>query len=240
MNARSATPDTPSRYDRLARGLALAMLLLANVAVAALAFRDRNGYQFLLFSFWAETLVIGVYNLPKMLIAGGARYMASATQATQGIGAVLLVLAGVAVYALAFAVLMMVLFVGLGMLGFVFLSADSDTLMRLPRSHADLGTAIAGSLVLYAVSHGVSFIGNFLYRREYQRASTLMLALQPFLRIALTVLIGLFGVAIAQARPEIASATLFTAFLVALKLVTDLYAHRAERRRMQQPGAVMR
>lgn len=230
------TQSMPQSAERplasLARWIVFAVLLLANIAVAAMAFRDQRGYQFLLFVYWAETVAIALLNLPKMLIAGFAPQSQAAVSIEQGMGRLLLLVAGITVYALGFAILAMLSFLAVGMLGFAFRWADSEAMLRLPRAQGDLGEMIVWAMVLVGLSHTISFFVNFIYRREYLTANVWILALQPFARTGLLFAVIVAGALLARMQPEIASTTLFTAFLVVLKISADAYSHLAERRRL--------
>ena len=78
-----------------------------------------------------------------------------------------------------------------------------------------------------AVSHAVSFAWNYLGHGEYQRASVPALMQQPYGRVVvlhLTILLGGFLMMALQ------SPTVGLALLVALKIALDLRAHLRERR----------
>jgi hypothetical protein len=229
------SPSAPSADPtaRLARQIALAALVVANIAVAVLAFRDDHGYQFLLFVYGAETIVIAVLNLPKMLIVATTRPrpQVGAKQALSGIVGVLI---GLWIYAVALGFLLMLAFVGAGMLGWAFdFDARSGRALQLPEGEG-LSTATAAWAVgLLAMSHLVSFVANFLVRGEFRSASLVLLLVQPFLRTGLLIALVIIGAILGAAKPAIAAATLFTALLVVVKIASDVIAHQAERARLQ-------
>jgi hypothetical protein len=96
----------------------------------------------------------------------------------------------------------------------------------------------AGILIVLAgmiVSHGVSFVTNFIRNGEFRRVSVLQLFLQPYSRVAvlhITILLGGFAVLYIGANQ------LAVAALVLLKTVFDLYAHLSERKKYAQGSIV--
>lgn len=208
---------------------------MANVVVAALAFRDDHGYQLLLLVYGAETLVIAVLNLPKMLIVAATR-LRPQVGLKQALSGVVGVLIGLLIYATALGLLLMLAFIGAGMLGWAFdFDARTGRALQLPEGEG-LSTATAAWAVgLLAMSHLVSFVANFLVRGEFRSASLVLLLVQPFLRTGLLVALVIIGAILGAAKPAIAAATLFTALLVVVKIASDVIAHQAERARLQ-PG----
>ena len=89
-----------------------------------------------------------------------------------------------------------------------------------------LWTSIAG----LAISHGVSFVENFLTRREYAGATMKGLMTAPYSRITVMQLTLIFGgwVILLLGSPVPA-----LALLVVLKTAVDFSAHNAEHRRIR-------
>lgn len=87
-----------------------------------------------------------------------------------------------------------------------------------------LGWAVL-SLVL---SHGLSFYWNYIRNGEYQRASLDTLMMQPYSRVFILHFAVLIGGWIVM---TLGSPTLALVLLVVLKTAADLRAHRAERRK---------
>jgi ABC-type xylose transport system permease subunit len=87
-----------------------------------------------------------------------------------------------------------------------------------------LGWAVL-SLVL---SHGLSFYWNYIKNGEYQRASLDVLMMQPYARVFILHFAVLIGGWIVM---TLGSPTLALVLLVVLKTAADLRAHRAERRK---------
>jgi hypothetical protein len=236
MVTMTVTGTSDKRHDLLARRAALVALLAANFVVAIMAFRDNRGFQMLLFVYWAETLVIAIFNLPKMLIAGLARQSTPDADPGRATGRAAALVVGLGAYATLVTMLLLLVFVAVGFFSVFLRHADGGALWRLPRGDDAQVAAVAWSAAAFALSHALSFGANFIYRREYRSASLLRLAMQPFLRTALLVALMLGGSLLMRLQPAVAATTLFTGALVLLKLLIDVQAHRAERRRLQPPG----
>ena len=86
------------------------------------------------------------------------------------------------------------------------------------------------SIAALAISHGVSFVDNFLKRREYAHATMKGLMIAPYSRITVMQLTLIFGgwVILLLGSPVPA-----LALLVVLKTAVDFSAHRAEHRRIR-------
>lgn len=82
------------------------------------------------------------------------------------------------------------------------------------------------ALLALFLSHGVSFVVNFLGRREHGRATLTKLMTAPYNRVVLMQLTVIFGgwmaMLLHDPRPALA-------LLVVLKTAADLHAHRRER-----------
>jgi hypothetical protein len=88
-----------------------------------------------------------------------------------------------------------------------------------------IGFAVLGLIL----SHGVSFVGNYLLGGEYRQASLQQLMSQPYGRVIVMHLVILGGGFLVLALHSPVPAL---AVLVLLKIAVDLRAHRAERRRL--------
>ena len=86
------------------------------------------------------------------------------------------------------------------------------------------------SIAALAISHGVSFVDNFLKRREYADTTMKSLMTAPYSRITVMQLTLIFGgwVILLLGSPVPA-----LALLVVLKTAVDFSAHRAEHRRIR-------
>jgi hypothetical protein len=91
--------------------------------------------------------------------------------------------------------------------------------------------AVAGGLpfvvVALVVSHGISFVVNFIGRREYDRTNILLLVFWPYARMALIVAVMIIA-GVAAALTPVGRTTLFAVTVVSLKLLADLASHAFE------------
>lgn len=166
----------------------------------------------ILFLYWAENVVIGIFNLVKMKTARGqavkSRYRVNSrpAQDTKRTGLMLFFLVHYGMFTLGHGVFVVALFgipsVALSWMGL--------------------------SLLLMFVSHGVSYFYNFIGRGEYLRLSYQDLFIQPYARIVvmhITIILGGFFVNSLGAPP----AALLV--MVVLKTGIDIVAHLRERRK---------
>ena len=160
--------------------------------------------------FWAESAVIGFYTLLKMAVVG--RWLA--------------IFAGV-FFAGHFGGFMSIHFFFI----YEMFVRPLDASAREPGAYEALTrlfTPLWPALLALFLSHGFSFGLNFLARREYRSATIASLMVAPYRRVTLMQVSLIFGGWLVMALNNPLPAL---ALLIALKVVTDLYAHRGERGR---------
>jgi hypothetical protein len=91
-----------------------------------------------------------------------------------------------------------------------------------------LFTPLWPALLALFLSHGFSFGLNFLARGEYRNATISSLMAGPYRRVTLMQVTLIFGGWLVMALNNPLPALVF---LIVLKVVADLYAHRGERER---------
>jgi hypothetical protein len=181
----------------------------------------------LLLLFWLENLIIGGFNVLKMVAA------------SPGVGRSWLEkLFLVPFFAFHYGMFTMVhgVFV-IGIFGGRFKAGaafpDVETVLDMIREQH-----IAWGVLALALSHGISFAMNYIGGGEYRRASIPMLMSQPYGRIVVLHLAILGGGFLTM---SLGSPTLGLALLVLLKIALDVSAHLKERRRFasgKQPELV--
>ncbi|MGI8928618.1 MAG: DUF6498-containing protein [Candidatus Limnocylindrales bacterium] len=194
--------------------ISIAFLVLANlVPLAGVLFLGWD-VGTILVSYWLENGIVGILNVPRMALAARAAGPAAVRQLPvrtlffafhYGIfwlvhGVFVLVLAGV---------------VAVGVLDPVGFALTDPAIL-----------IVAAALLL---SHLVSFVLNYVGRREYERTSLDAQQLQPYARVLvlhMTVLLGGFAV-LAPGQP-----VALIALLVGFKTVVDLAFHVWEHRRL--------
>jgi len=160
--------------------------------------------------FWAESAVIGFYTLLKMAVVG--RWLA--------------IFAGV-FFAGHFGGFMSIHFFFI----YEMFVRPLHAWEREPAAYEALIRLFAPlwpALLALFLSHGFSFGLNFLARGEYRDATISGLMVAPYRRVTLMQFTLIFGGWLVMALNNPVPAL---ALLIALKVVTDLYAHRGERAR---------
>ena len=219
------------------------VLIIANlVPLGGVLFAHWSAFQ-IVWLFWFETLIIGGFNVLKMLtvgffgkvngkkaktrlarivkqVANGAETMFTVAFFTVHYGGWSLLL-GLLVFAL-FGKVSRTPPEGFSMWWDIYVDN-----FRLAVSNG-LGLAM---LVLLA-SHGFSFVSNFLFKREYTRTSMDGLMLGPYARVVILDLAVFFGAFLILA---IGSPLGVLALLVVFKIGLDLVLHLKER---QHSGAI--
>jgi len=193
----------------------LVALVIANaLPLAGVLFLGWTVFP-LVFLYWLENLVVGGFNVAKLLLA-------QPRQPAYWLGKAFLVpffLLHFGGFTYIHGVLVVAFFGPRGTQPFDLLTAV-PTAIRANQ----LGWALF-SLVL---SHGLSFYWNYLKNGEYQRASLNALMSQPYGRVMvlhMTVLLGGWVVML------LGSPIFALVVLVALKTAADWRAHQAERRK---------
>ncbi len=218
----------PNERRRTAAALSL---VVANLLVVAVALYGDWAYYAVLIAFWIELLIIGGFNVLRILTvfsAGdplGPRVGMSA--GSRLVGALVAVIFFVAKYG------GITLGAGLVVLGApAIMAPDSvDRTASLLAGLRAVGPALGIATVVLAVSHGFSFFVNFLGRGEYRRARILGLLFLPYARVIGTVVVLYLGFLATLAYPGFDRTTVFIVVVVSLKTLVDLLTHRLEHRR---------
>ncbi len=197
--------------------LSVVTLVVANLLpLAGVLFFGWSVFEVLVL-FWAENVVIGAYDVLRMLVVLALR--------REGAMVALipffivhygLFCAGHAIFLVA---------------GFAPGLATGDLSRTLPAA-LTAGSFVIPLLALVA-SHGISFLANFLWGGEWRRVDGKALMGAPYPRIVVmhvTIIVGTMLV-VAAGSPVAA-----VAFLVALKIGVDLAAHLREHRRLAAPA----
>jgi hypothetical protein len=155
--------------------------------------------------FWAESAVIGFYNLCKLGKLGGWSVLFYGPFFVGHYGAFM---------------------VGhlLFIYGFFGDGFGSGTDVQVTQVLQDF-LQLAPVLLAFFISHGISFFTNFLGRQEYRGKDIKQQMSQPYRRIIIMHVTIIFGGFMAMAFDTVLPALLL---LIVLKLVMDLHAHLAE------------
>ncbi len=174
----------------------------------------------LMFLFWSENVIVGAFNVLKMLTANPESPLSWAGK--------LFIIPFFCLHYGMFTFIHGVFVVGLFGGGFKHGAPfpDVEVFWRVMQEY-HLGWAVLG----LAVSRGISFATNYLGSGEYKRASLQQLMQQPYGRIVMLHLAILGGGFLVMA---LHSPLLGLLLLVALKIAFDLRGHFAERKKFSE------
>jgi len=91
-----------------------------------------------------------------------------------------------------------------------------------------VGPGVAIAAAVYFVSHGVSFVMNFLVRREYENANLIALLFWPYVRMSLVVAAQAAGLVLAALFPALDTSLTFGVAVVLVKTAADYVMHLVE------------
>jgi hypothetical protein len=174
------------------------------------------------FLFWLENVVVGFFNVLRMLwVERGAERMPAAKFAI-----------------IPFFVVHYGLFTGVHGVFVFALFGQAASISGFPTVENVIDVIVDYNLwvavLALVLSHGFSFIRNYVAEQEYRRVTLQQLMAQPYRRVVVLHLTILFGgfLVMALELPAIA-----VALLVVLKIGVDLRAHLREHRRLQPATA---
>jgi hypothetical protein len=196
----------PRRIASLVLLLASNAVCLAGVLFGGWSIRD------MLVLFWSETAVIGAYNVLKMLLLPRPR------PGNPPAPRLLLI----PLFLLHFGIFMAVHLVFV--LWLTRQEAHSFTL-DWRSALADARDALAWGLPALVLSHGASFVSNYLVGGERRRATASELFVAPYSRIMVMHLVVMFGAAVVVFLRTPAP---LVVLLAAIKVAVDVRAHLKE------------
>jgi Family of unknown function (DUF6498) len=223
----------PAHLQSVSR-IGLGALVVANLFVALQTVWHEWGYYETLLIFWTEVAVLGAYNVLRMLVVGvfGAEPLGSWAARWVDLGSrfnrFLFTLFGVGFFVLKFGGFAL----GIGL--FVLLlpamltpEGQSDGISIHRALHA-AGPGVLTATGVLCLSHGVSFLRNFLLGREYHRLTIGSLVFWPYARMSLVGGVLVAGIAVARLVPSLGGETAFAVVMVLLKLLADAASHSLE------------
>ncbi len=196
------------------------VLLAANaVPLAGVLFLDWSVFALVLL-YWCENVVVGAFNVLKILFAEPQDLWVNATK----LFLIPFFIVHYGMFTFVHGIFVIMLFgPHTGM-------APSVDLFSAAIRHTGIGIGV----VAVILSHGYSFFYNYLFTGEYRRMSPQVLMGQPYARVVvLHVTIIASGFATAALGAPVAALII----LVALKTFIDYRAHLAERRKLAVPVA---
>jgi hypothetical protein len=195
------------------------VLIAANLVplVGVVAF-DWTVFSVLLL-YWCENVVIGAFNVLKILLAQPQSLGTNALK----------------VFLIPFFVVHYGMFTLVHGIFVLTLFGPGGRVSPTPAAfaHAVRDAGIWYGVLAVFLSHAFSFALNYLAQGEFRRASPQVLMMQPYARVVVlhvTILVGGF------AAKAVGAPALALAVLVTLKTAIDLRAHLAERRKLTPTG----
>jgi hypothetical protein len=213
----------------------LAALVLANLFVALLTLRHEWGYYETLLIYWSEAVILGVYNVVRLMVVGvfgaaplgtwAARWVDPGSRLNRFIFTAI----GVGFFVVKFGAFAL----GVGVFVLLLpamLTLDEGEIWSVHRGLAAAGPGLLAATGALCLSHGVSLVRNFLMGREYDRLNIVGLVFWPYARMSLVGGVLLLGIVIARLVPALGWETAFAVVMVLLKLLADAASHTLEHR----------
>ncbi|MCX7717703.1 MAG: DUF6498-containing protein [Candidatus Sumerlaeaceae bacterium] len=218
----SVAPSHPGRW----RASYTALLVSNAIPLFGAAFLGWDVFT-ILFLFWAENVILGAFNVLRMVAASPPDNLVAQAMKLILIPFFVVHYGG---FCFVHGIFVLAMFGG-GLQG-------GDFPNPFERLVQDFFGTLAVPLIALTVSHGISFYTNYLLDGEFRRATVDKLMIQPYARIAVLHLTIILGAFLVQA---LGSPTYALALLVVLKTGVDFAAHRHERRKFagaaQEPAA---
>jgi Family of unknown function (DUF6498) len=221
----------------------LAALIVANLFVALQTLRQEWGYYETLLIYWTEVVILGAYNVLRLMVVGvfGAEPLAAWVAKWVDLGSrfnrFIYTAVGVGFFVVKFGAFAL----GVGVFVLVL-----PAMLRLDgeggggsvhRAVMAAGPGVLSATAVLCLSHGVSFVRNFLLGREYDRLSVGSLVFWPYARMSLVGVVLLLGIACARLLPALSQETAFAVVMVLLKLLADAASHILEHGRLTAEAA---
>jgi hypothetical protein len=174
----------------------------------------------ILLLFWLENVVIGVFNVLRM----GLRVVSF--REWEGLILIPFFIFHFGIFCAAHGAILMGFAVGTQMGSDLAMGASGVvTIVRELLTQSGMVWGLAGMVL----SHGVSFVLNFLIGGELRRTDVRTLMGQPYARVMILHVVIIFG---AIAVLQLGQPVWALALLVAVKIAVDVTAHLAERRKL--------
>jgi hypothetical protein len=214
----------------------LITLIVANLFVALQTLRHEWGYYETLLIYWSEVVILGGYNVLRLMVVGvfGAAPLGTWAARWVDLGSVFnrffFTVVGVVFFVLKFGAFAFGIGLFVLLLPAMLKAESGGGGTSIPRALSAAGPGLLIATGALCLSHGVSLIRNFLMGREYDHLDILHLVFWPYLRMSLVGVVLLLGLAVAQALPGLGRETAFAVVMVLLKLLADAASHTLEHR----------
>lgn len=203
------------------------------------------GYYEPLLIYWLEAVVIGGYTVLRLLVAGtlSERPLGALSQWigwSSLASRLLFTLFGTGFFAVKFGGLALAVGLFVITLPATLAPTDGSAAAQVMAGLRAAGRGVAIAVGLLVLSHGYSFVRNFLVGREYARLSIVGLIFYPYVRMSLVALVLGLGFLLAHVLPRVGATTAFVVTMVLAKLAADAVTHRMEHRRLASRANALR
>jgi hypothetical protein len=194
----------------------LAIILANLVPLAGVLFWGWTVFS-VVFLFWLESLVIGFFNVLKMLFAQGTVENLAMNHKPQNSGCAKLFM--IPFFTVHYGMFMLVQ----GIFIFIFLGKDLKTEPDIATNlHLVLGRFFWWAFIILIINHLISFIFNYWLNGAYRRSEASKLMFAPYSRVFIQQFVIIGGAFLLQIFP---TNLVFLALLVGLKIVADIAGH---------------
>ncbi len=204
-------------------------LIAANLVVAAITLFRGWGFYEIIIVYWCEAMIIGGYNMARIVVVGLAgepfgKWIDAGTLPNRLF--LLVVVLGFFVTMFGgFALTTGVLVAGVP----AFLGQAHNAGARVIwHGLQAVGGGVAIAVAVLFISHGISFVMNYLMRREYENTNLLVLFFWPYVRMSLVMTALAAGLVAAALIPALDTSTTFGVAIVLVKVAADLLMHQIE------------
>ena len=221
--------------SRLPSRLSLAALITANLFSALHALNSGWGYHQALLIFWFEALIIGGYNVLRLLVVClfGAQPFAAWLSRTVSVSAgdrILGTVIGTGFFVVKFGAFALATGLWIVALPAYFDAPGSRPADRVTEALSDASTGLGIAIGALVVSHGVSFVLNFLWKREFATQTVVGLVFWPYVRMALVLAVVIGGMFYVNLNPGLEAAPTMVALFFLVKTTVDAVTHVWEHR----------
>lgn len=221
--------------SRLPSRLGLGALITANLFIALHALNSGWGYHQALLIFWFEALIIGGYNVLRLLVVGlfgdqpfGA--WLSRMVSVSVCDRIVATLIGTAFFVVKFGAFALSAGFWIVALPAYFDAAGSRPADRVMEALSEAGAGLGIAVGALVASHGVSFVWNFLWKREFATRTVIGLVFWPYVRMALVLAVVIGGMFYVNLNPGLEAAPTMVALFFLVKTIADAVTHVWEHR----------
>jgi len=204
-------------------------LIAANLVVAAVTLIRGWGFYEIIIVYWCEAIIIGGYNMARMVMVGlaGEPFGKSVDAGSLG-NRLLLLLLVLGFFVVKFGGFALGMGLLVAMVPAFLGQAHNAGAREIWHGLQAVGGGVAIAVAVLFISHGISFVMNFLLRREYENTNLLVLLFWPYVRMSLVVMALGAGLAAAALIPALDTSTTFGVAIVLVKSAADLLMHQIE------------